>query len=71
MSLEELLRRKDTLFSCISSNMTIRATKFTPEVLLSAPRRSIGMPNPSGTAVLYTVCGGIELSLVFFPPHRI
>ncbi|KAI6875909.1 alpha/beta-hydrolase [Hortaea werneckii] len=27
---------------------------FTPEVLLSAPRRSAGVPNPSGTKVLYT-----------------
>lgn len=29
--------------------------KFTPEVLLSAPRRSAGVPNPSGTKVIYTV----------------
>ncbi|KAI3543412.1 prolyl oligopeptidase [Colletotrichum abscissum] len=35
--------------------MTIQASKFTPEVLLSAPRRSPGIPNPSGTKVLYTV----------------
>ncbi|KAK3117510.1 hypothetical protein LTR53_001027 [Teratosphaeriaceae sp. CCFEE 6253] len=28
--------------------------KFTPEVLLSAPRRSAGVPNPSGTRILYT-----------------
>lgn len=28
---------------------------FTPKVLLSAPRRSAGVPNPSGTHVLYTV----------------
>ncbi|KAK0259106.1 hypothetical protein LTS09_006395 [Friedmanniomyces endolithicus] len=28
--------------------------KFTPEVLLSAPRRSPGVPNPSGTRVLYS-----------------
>ncbi len=35
--------------------MTIKATKFTPPVLLSAPRRSAGVPNPSGTKVLYTV----------------
>ncbi|PKS11835.1 hypothetical protein jhhlp_001129 [Lomentospora prolificans] len=34
--------------------MTIRATKFTPEVLLSAPRRGQGLPNPAGTTVLYT-----------------
>lgn len=35
--------------------MTIRANKFTPEVLLSAPRRSGGSPNPDGTLALYTV----------------
>lgn len=31
-----------------------RAMTFTPEVLLSAPRRSAGVPNSSGTKVLYT-----------------
>jgi hypothetical protein len=35
--------------------MTIRATKFTPEVLLSAPRRSAGIPNKDGSKVLYSV----------------
>lgn len=35
--------------------MTIRAAKFTPEVLLSAPRRSAGIPNSTGKLVLYTV----------------
>lgn len=34
--------------------MVHKAMKFTPEVLLSAPRRSAGVPNPSGTHVLYT-----------------
>ncbi|GAB7354746.1 hypothetical protein MBLNU459_g5156t1 [Dothideomycetes sp. NU459] len=34
--------------------MTVRANMFTPEVLLSAPRRSAGVPNPDGSAVLYT-----------------
>ena len=34
--------------------MTITATKFTPEVLLSAPRRSTAVPNPAGTHALYT-----------------
>lgn len=29
--------------------------KFTPKVLLSAPRRSAGVPNAKGTKVLYTV----------------
>ncbi|KAF2013204.1 dipeptidyl-peptidase 5 precursor [Aaosphaeria arxii CBS 175.79] len=35
--------------------MTIRATKFTPEVLLSAPRRSPGLPNSDGSKILYSV----------------
>ncbi|KAF2468244.1 dipeptidyl-peptidase-like protein V precursor [Lindgomyces ingoldianus] len=35
--------------------MTIRATKFTPEVLLSAPRRSAGIPNSAGSKILYSV----------------
>ncbi|KAH8689111.1 dipeptidyl aminopeptidases-like protein [Talaromyces proteolyticus] len=34
--------------------MTIRAAKFTPEVLLSAPRRSPAVPNSSGTLAVYT-----------------
>jgi hypothetical protein len=38
-----------------SSKMTVRANKFTPEVLLSAPRRSAGNPNANGTLALYTV----------------
>ncbi|KAI2467739.1 dipeptidyl peptidase [Annulohypoxylon bovei var. microspora] len=35
--------------------MTIMATKFTPEVLLSAPRRSAALPNSTGTLALFTV----------------
>lgn len=35
--------------------MTIRATHFDPKVLLSAPRRSAGVPNASGAYVLFTV----------------
>ncbi|RDA83768.1 hypothetical protein CP532_5199 [Ophiocordyceps camponoti-leonardi (nom. inval.)] len=35
--------------------MTIQATHFTPEALLSAPRRSPGIPNWSGDLVLYSV----------------
>lgn len=35
--------------------MTIRANKFTPEVLLSAPRRSAATPNEDGTLALFTV----------------
>ncbi|KAK4234836.1 Alpha/Beta hydrolase protein [Achaetomium macrosporum] len=35
--------------------MTLTATKFTPEVMLSAPRRMPGVPNPSGKLALYAV----------------
>lgn len=35
--------------------MTIRAAKFTPEVLLSAPRRGGNIPNSDASKVLYTV----------------
>ena len=35
--------------------MTVRATKFTPEVLLTVPRRSAGVPNADGSRVLYTI----------------
>lgn len=44
-----------THFNPLTPNtMTVRARMFTPEVLLSAPRRSAGVPNADGTAVLYT-----------------
>jgi hypothetical protein len=35
--------------------MTIRAAKFTPEVLLEAPRRSGGLPNSDASQILYSV----------------
>jgi len=35
--------------------MTIRAAKFTPEVLLEAPRRSPGAPNSDASKILYSV----------------
>jgi hypothetical protein len=35
--------------------MTIRASKFTPKVLLEAPRRSPGSPNSDASKVLYSV----------------
>lgn len=35
--------------------MTVRAQKFTPEVLLSAPRRGKGTPNAVGDKVIYSV----------------
>lgn len=35
--------------------MAIQAAKFTPEVLLSSPRRSAGIPNCAGTHILYSV----------------
>ncbi|KAL4872229.1 hypothetical protein BDV12DRAFT_162525 [Aspergillus spectabilis] len=34
--------------------MTIRSMKFTPEVLLGAPRRSGAVPNSTGTLAVYT-----------------
>ena len=34
--------------------MAIRANKFTPRALLSAPRRSTGVPNSDGSRVLFT-----------------
>jgi hypothetical protein len=39
------------------SAMTVKATKFTPEVLLSAPRRSPAVPSPNGKKALFTVSG--------------
>ncbi|KAI9788715.1 MAG: hypothetical protein M1835_002114 [Candelina submexicana] len=44
--------------------MTVRATKFTPEVLLRAPRRSAGLPSPDGKLVLFT------LSTYSFETHK-
>ena len=38
----------------VTSDMTM-ATKFTPEVLLSAPRRSSASPNSAGTLAVFTV----------------
>ncbi|KAF1944149.1 dipeptidyl-peptidase 5 precursor [Clathrospora elynae] len=35
--------------------MTVQALKFTPEVLLEAPRRSEGVPNSIGSKILYSV----------------
>ena len=35
--------------------MTIRAAKFTPEVLLEAPRRSPGVPNSDASKIMYSV----------------
>ncbi|KAL8714905.1 MAG: hypothetical protein Q9220_001418 [cf. Caloplaca sp. 1 TL-2023] len=37
------------------SHITSTAHRFTPEVLLSAPRRSPAVPDPSGKLALYTV----------------
>lgn len=38
-----------------SGIMVIEAIKFTPEVLLSAPRRSAGVPNSDASQILYSV----------------
>ena len=35
--------------------MTVRAPKFTPHVLASAPRRSSGVPNSDCSKILYTL----------------
>ncbi|KAK0657203.1 Alpha/Beta hydrolase protein [Cercophora newfieldiana] len=35
--------------------MTLKAIKFTPEVMLSAPRRSPAVPSPDGKRALFTV----------------
>ncbi|RKF71689.1 Dipeptidyl-peptidase 5 [Golovinomyces cichoracearum] len=35
--------------------MVVRTHKFTPEILLSAPRRSSAVPNKAGTLALYSV----------------
>jgi hypothetical protein len=35
--------------------MTLKATKFTPDVLLSAPRRTAGVPNSDASQILYKV----------------
>jgi hypothetical protein len=35
--------------------MTIKAAKFTPEVMLAAPRRGHGVPNSDGSRVLFSV----------------
>jgi len=44
--------------------MTIKAAKFTPEVMLAAPRRSSGVPNSDGSRVLFT------LSTYSFSDHK-
>jgi hypothetical protein len=35
--------------------MTIKANKFTPDVMLTAPRRSAGIPNGKFDKILYSV----------------
>lgn len=42
-------------FSQATTTMTIRASKFTPKVLLEAPRRSEGAPNSGASQILYSV----------------
>lgn len=41
--------------------MTRQATRFTPEVLISAPRRSTGVPNSTGELILYTVSWSLAM----------
>jgi hypothetical protein len=35
--------------------MTIKAKRFTPGILLSAPRRSAGIPNADGSKILHAI----------------
>ncbi|KAH8194578.1 hypothetical protein TruAng_011247 [Truncatella angustata] len=52
--------------------MVMVATKFTPEVLLSAPRRSPAVPNESGTLALYSAPAdhlGHSVSTYSFESH--
>jgi len=44
-----------TTASSQTPSMTVRASKFTPEVLLSAPRRSAAVPSPDGKLAAFTV----------------
>ncbi len=46
--------------------MILKAVKFTPEVLLSAPRRSPGAPNSTGEKVLHTVGSLLDFPLRFW-----
>lgn len=50
--------------------MTIRAAKFTPEVLLSAPRRSPGSPNSTGKLVLHTVSPPMSPRAMHRQPYK-
>lgn len=60
--------------------MTLKATKFTPEVLLSAPRRSPAVPSPNGKKALFTVsvttgncrymANQIQVSTYSFETHK-
>ncbi|KAB8670409.1 hypothetical protein FH972_026322 [Carpinus fangiana] len=47
--------RKNPESGSSAGKMTIRASKFTPEVMLGAPRRSAGVPNSDASFVLYSV----------------
>jgi hypothetical protein len=43
------------LFSSLLSVNAANVTKFTPEAMLSAPRRGTALPNSEGTLALYTL----------------
>ena len=43
------------LFQFFSSTLAQNGTLFTPEAMLSAPRRRSALPNPVGTLALYTL----------------
>jgi hypothetical protein len=44
--------------------MTIKAAKFTPDVLLSAPRKSAGAPNSDASIILF------KISTYSFADHK-
>jgi hypothetical protein len=44
--------------------MTLKATKFTPDVLLSAPRKSSGIPNSDASIILF------KISTYSFADHK-
>jgi hypothetical protein len=52
------------LLSIFSSSYAQNGTLFTPEAMLSAPRRGTALPNPNGTLALYT------LSQYSFTTHK-
>ena len=55
VTLLTIIRNTTSTLDVASANMTRVAAKFTPDVLLEAPRRSEGLPNSDASKVLYSV----------------